>query len=169
MKRLQRFLHNNLIALLALFIALGGSAYAVGKSSVGTPQLKNGAVSRAKLKNNAVNEKKLAGSVRAKLMQAGQAGPEGPVGPVGPKGATGVENLTPSTATGFAEGNGSNQYVTALCNPGDVATGILPPIDPNVQAATLDVAIQGNQNGYKAITTAPSGNVFLKINCISTD
>jgi hypothetical protein len=54
--------HNTVIAYLALFVALGGSAYAVTqlpKNSVGTKQLKPNAVTAAKLKNGAVTGAKI--------------------------------------------------------------------------------------------------------------
>jgi hypothetical protein len=62
----------NVVSVLALFIALGGSAYAfhLGKNSVGpkqlkknsvtTPKIKNGAVTTAKIKDGAVNGAKVA-------------------------------------------------------------------------------------------------------------
>jgi Phage Tail Collar Domain len=51
-----------LVALLALFVSLGGSAYAalrLPKNSVGSAQLKNGAVSSAKLRNGSVTASKV--------------------------------------------------------------------------------------------------------------
>jgi hypothetical protein len=45
------------ISLLALFVALGGSAYAASK--IGTKQIKNGAVTAAKIKKNAVTGTKI--------------------------------------------------------------------------------------------------------------
>ncbi len=51
------------ISLVALFVALGGVGYAavsIPDNSVGTNQLRNGAVSNAKIRNNAVNYKKIA-------------------------------------------------------------------------------------------------------------
>ena len=48
----RRLTYANVMATLALFVALGGSAYAatrLKKNSVGTRQLKNGAVTEAKL------------------------------------------------------------------------------------------------------------------------
>jgi hypothetical protein len=50
------------ISLLALLVALGGTAYAgitIPKNSVGTKQLKNGAVTTTKLNNGAVTTKKI--------------------------------------------------------------------------------------------------------------
>jgi hypothetical protein len=54
--------YANVIATLALFLALGGGAIAasqVGKKSVGTPQLKANAVTTAKIKKNAVTNAKI--------------------------------------------------------------------------------------------------------------
>ena len=48
-----------IVASVALFVALGGSAYAIGKNSVGTKQLKNNAVTTKKIKNAAVDGAKV--------------------------------------------------------------------------------------------------------------
>ena len=64
------------VALLALFVALGGSAFAalsLPKHSVGTKQLKTGAVTGAKLHDNAVTSSKVKNhSLLAKDFKAGQ-------------------------------------------------------------------------------------------------
>jgi hypothetical protein len=63
---LGRLTYSNVIATIALFVALGGGAYAVtvGKHSVGTKQLKKNAVIDKKVRRNAltgrsINESKL--------------------------------------------------------------------------------------------------------------
>jgi hypothetical protein len=65
--------YSNAIASLALFIALGGAAVAatVPNNSVGTKQLKKGAVTKAKLHRSAVTSAKLA----PKSVIAGKLGP----------------------------------------------------------------------------------------------
>ena len=64
MKRsfLPKLSYSNVIASIALFVALGGAAVAAGlpRNSVGPNQIKRGAVNAAKLKRNAVNSAKLA-------------------------------------------------------------------------------------------------------------
>jgi hypothetical protein len=61
---LLRFLRNNTIALLALFIALSGTTYAaataLAPNSVGTKQLKKNAVTAAKIRKSAVTNAKIA-------------------------------------------------------------------------------------------------------------
>lgn len=52
----------NVVALMALFIALGGSAYAVSRNSVGPRQLRSNAVITPKIRNNAVTAAKLRGN-----------------------------------------------------------------------------------------------------------
>jgi hypothetical protein len=63
MRAIGRYLHANLLGALALFVALGGTGYAaiaIPRSSVGTPQLRNGAVTPAKLAG-----RQIAGSIYA--------------------------------------------------------------------------------------------------------
>ncbi|MEH3053976.1 MAG: hypothetical protein PGN13_08215 [Patulibacter minatonensis] len=82
----------NLTALLALFVALGGTSYAVTqlpKGSVGTEQLKGKAVTNAKLATGAVTTDKLASGVIVSGPR-GPRGAEGPTGPAGKDGATGA-------------------------------------------------------------------------------
>ncbi len=71
MKRLVTHVRANLVAYVALFIALGGTSYAAIRlppGSVGTTQLRNGAVTAKKLARGAVTPNKLdraiGGSVR---------------------------------------------------------------------------------------------------------
>ena len=57
-----RLSYANVVATLALFIALGGGAIAasnLGKNSVGTRQLKKSSVTKAKIKKNAVTKAKI--------------------------------------------------------------------------------------------------------------
>ena len=78
------YLRRHHIGLLALFIALGGTSYAAAKlprNSVGTTQIRSGAVTQSKL----------AKSVQSKLSKAGAAGPAGATGAQGPKGDAGAQ------------------------------------------------------------------------------
>lgn len=70
---LPKLSYSNVIATVALFVALGGAAVAAGlpKNSVGAKQLKRGAVTAAKLKKAAVTSGKLA----PKSVIAGKLGP----------------------------------------------------------------------------------------------
>ncbi|HZO06312.1 MAG TPA: hypothetical protein VFB52_07990 [Solirubrobacterales bacterium] len=71
--RLPKLTYSNVIASLALFVALSGVAVAAGlpKNSVGPNQIKRGAVNTVKLKNRAVTSAKLAN----KAVTAGKLGP----------------------------------------------------------------------------------------------
>src|SRR3954452_11344964 len=77
--RLVTYFRSHHLALLALFVALGGTSYAaltLPARSVGTKQLKSRAVTLAKI--DPATRKAL----RAKA-GAGSAGPAGPAGPAG--------------------------------------------------------------------------------------
>jgi hypothetical protein len=86
--------------LLALCVALTGTAYAatLPKDSVGTRQLRDGAVSAAKIKRNAVSSPKVRNrSLLAKDFKRGQLprSPRGPKGEKGDKGDPGASALNP--------------------------------------------------------------------------
>jgi hypothetical protein len=112
--------HGTLVAYLALFVALGGSAYAAANlpaNSVGTKQLRKGAVTLAKV----------AASARASLRGAtGATGVMGPAGPAGPKGATGTAGA-PGLATGTAGGSLSGNYPNPAIATGAVSSSMLAP------------------------------------------
>lgn len=106
------------ISLIALFVALGGTSYAaitLPKNSVGTKQLKNGAVTKAKINKKTLTALK------------GAPGPQGIQGVKGDQGANGLQGLPgPSvgnftncptdTASSTADGAGNGQEQVANCS-----------------------------------------------------
>jgi hypothetical protein len=108
--------YANVVSTLCLFILLGGGAYAairLPKNSVGTSQLKNGAVTGAKVK---------VGSLPASSFKEGQL-PLGAVGPIGPKGEPGATHvLTYEGEITVVPGDMSESRAVA-CPPGEMATG----------------------------------------------
>src|SRR3954451_18898481 len=82
--------HATVVAYLALFVALGGTSYAAIKlpaNSVGSRQLKNGAVTGAKVKAHSL----LANDFRTGQLKAGAQGPAGAPGAKGDAGTPGVK------------------------------------------------------------------------------
>jgi hypothetical protein len=116
--RFVSYLRRHYIGLLALCVVLTGTAYAatLPKDSVGTRQLRDGAVSAAKIKRNAVSSPKVRNrSLLAKDFKAGQV-PRGPRGPKGAKGdpgdpgATALEPLASGRTTRGAVGGDFHAY-----------------------------------------------------------
>jgi hypothetical protein len=89
-----------IISLIALFVALGGTSYAVAKlpkNSVGSAQVINGSLQKVDL------SKKTVASLKG---LRGAAGPEGAAGAQGPKGDTGAQGLKGDTGAQGAAGTG---------------------------------------------------------------
>lgn len=86
---LRRIRHHttyaNVMATIAVMIALGGSSYAaltLPRNSVGDRQIRAGAVRGSEVKNGSLGAKELSPAARTAL--TGAAGPVGPQGPAGP-------------------------------------------------------------------------------------
>jgi hypothetical protein len=125
---LTRHARQNLIAYLALFVALSGTSYAAStkllpKNSVGTNQVINGSLQKLDLSKGTVAALRGAKGVRGTVGPAGPAGPAGPQGPPGPKGDQGARG---------AEGpRGPSDAFSAF-----VEAGTVPP--PGGPVADLD-------------------------------
>jgi hypothetical protein len=150
----------HVIALAALFVALGGTAFAA--ATIGTDDLKNGAVTAKKLHKKAVRVKKIRnGAVKTKKIADGAVRraklADSAVGTdkLGDRAVTSVKIAAPGVATG----NLVNGSVTAL-KLGDTEDGVATrTVSPNdtlnltVDCPSGDQAISG---GY---FTPPGGAV----------
>jgi hypothetical protein len=112
MRGKQVLTFSNVVSVVALFVALGGSAYAgiqVARNSVGAKELKRAAVTESKIRRAAVTSEKVRdGTLLPRdfakgTLTAGGTGATGPTGPQGRGGATGATGATGDTgATGAA-------------------------------------------------------------------
>lgn len=112
----QRLTFANVIACLALFVALGSGAYAatqLPKNSVGSKQIKKNAVNGAKVKDR---------SLQAVDFKEGQL-PAGPQGPKGDPGAPGGTNVIARRVVEPGIGTGTQATTTADCDAGEHLVG----------------------------------------------
>jgi len=105
-----------IVALVALFAALGGTAVATRYLVTSPKQLKPGVIT----------ERLLAHSVRVKLARVGNTGNTGPAGPVGPKGAKGDQ--------GEQGPIGPSAGYSASGVPADLPSGLNPVASVDVPA-----------------------------------
>ena len=127
MPRISRPSPAMAVALIALFVALGGTGYAVTKlpkNSVGNEQLKNDAVDSPKVENY---------TLKARDFAPGQL-QKGPTGPKGPSGTASVmvrdktEPLAPRDTTGLNVVCESGEI--AIAGGGKVSQGVLEGSGP---------------------------------------
>ncbi len=132
LSRLAHYIGRHHLALLALFVALGGTSYAtvlnVPKASVGTPELKRNAVKAAKIAPNAVRTAHvLNGSLLSDDFRAGQIpqGPKGEKGDKGDKGDSGATNVVVRTQSPCPGGLPTNVHCVTIprCEAGERAVG----------------------------------------------
>src|SRR3954453_2016273 len=108
MRRLRSGLsYANVTATIALFVALGGSSYAALKlprNSVGSTQIRAGAVHSSDIKDRSVALRDISPSARRSL-----AGKQGPMGPQGPPGVAAAKYFAVATPSGrFVRGNATS-------------------------------------------------------------
>jgi hypothetical protein len=126
---------HNAVAYLALFVALGGTSYAAIKlpaNSVGTKQIKKGAVTSTKIKNGSITSAKIKnGSITnaqlaAGTLKAGGVGPAGPAGLAGlagPKGDTGAAGPAGAKGDTGAPGANATALWAVVADDGTLARG----------------------------------------------
>jgi hypothetical protein len=137
----DRLTYSNVMATTALFIALGGTSYAVAslpRNSVGTNQIRSQAVRSSDIRDRAVALRDITRAARESLEgQQGARGPQGPKGDKGDKGDPGIVTtpdgtpiriaLNIKTAGGsVAASDGETTQTsdaTAACDAGQRVTG----------------------------------------------
>src|SRR4051794_34765488 len=160
MKRFRgRLTYSNVVSTLCLILLVGGgTAYAatrLPRNSVGSAQLKKGAVTPAKLSAEAKGA--LTGPQGAK----GNEGPRGATGPQGPNGDTGARgpsNAITKANSGFVPWSTTYSTVESVnLDAGSwvvTATGLANNIEGTVEAAECRLLIGGT-------IVAGTGEIFL--------
>jgi hypothetical protein len=116
----QRLTYANVIATLALFLVLGGGAYAatqLPRNSVGTGQLKPEAVTAGKI------AKKTRNQLQGARGPAGAQGPQGKAGAKGATGAKGAQGVRGDKGEKGEPGNGPALEVFAASKPLSTVSG----------------------------------------------
>jgi hypothetical protein len=108
----SRLSYGNVVATLALFLALGGGAYAalkLPKNSVGSAQIKANAVDSSKVKNGSL----LGLDFKAGQLPAGAQGQQGAQGLQGPKGDKGDKGDTGTVDTSnfYTKGQSDGRFL----------------------------------------------------------
>jgi len=185
MSRLRSHLsYANTMATIAVFIALGGTSYAVAqlpRNSVGAKQIRAGAVGKSEVHRSAVRSKHIRDrsvalrdiSVSARTALRGQTGPAGAQGPPGPgtlyaaaldsgggglrtAGITGVTHL-PSSGSYVVQLDRSVDQCYALASLSDVPGGQVesPPGGEIVTAVAQNTVTVRTRNSRGEVADLP--------------
>lgn len=146
MGKLVASLRNQWMGALALFVALGGTAYAVTeleRNEVKSKHIGKGQIKNADLAGDAVTSPKVAnGSLLGEDFAAGEvpAGPQGEQGPRGEQGEQGLQGVQgpagSARAFGFVTAAGALSRSKNVTGVAKVATGLYCiTLDPSIDAA----------------------------------
>ena len=124
----DRLTYSNVMATVAVFVALGGTSYAaitLPRNSVGSNQLKRNAVTSTDVKDRSLGARDL--SLAARTFLKGQRGPQGERGVQGPPGgsdgSTTTVVVTHRTNSDGRVNFGEVTSATATCQPGEKVLG----------------------------------------------
>jgi len=142
----RRLSFANVIASVALFVALGGASYA----AVALPARSVGA---KQIKAHAVGLKKISSAARSALRgQSGPAGDPGPVGPAGAAGPKGDPGATGAAGAKGAKGDPGTASVTVREVSSDVAAGAT---NTHKLLCSSDASIRSTGGGFKVLSGSP--------------
>ncbi|HEX7292642.1 MAG TPA: hypothetical protein VF250_16100 [Conexibacter sp.] len=116
-RRSAGFLRRNAIALLALFIALGGTSIAavnaLPRNSIGSAQIRRGAIVSSDVKDGSL----LRRDFKRGQLPAGATGPQGPQGAQGAPGAAGTARAYGELTSGLALNTSRTKNIVSISHP----------------------------------------------------
>jgi hypothetical protein len=157
--------YANVAATLALFLALGGGAYAatqLPRNSVDTAQLKKEAVTAGKI------AKKTRNQLRGARGSAGPQGPQGKTGKQGPKGATGAKGAQgPRGEKGERGEPGTGPAFEVFGTAKPIAPTAAPILAENLAAGSYavsaNVVVKATAEGTVACTLNGGGEAVATV------
>jgi hypothetical protein len=158
---LRHLTYSNVLATLAVFIALGGTSYAVlelPRNSVGSRQIKPGAVDTSDIRANAIRSRQvktrsLRSSDLSRQARRSLRGQRGIAGPPGAPGAPATKFSAAIAASGASLRGNATTYDHTLVGSGSYTIGFAQSVSTCVYGATL---------GTTDATTPPAGRVVVR-------
>jgi hypothetical protein len=158
-----RLTYANVMATVAVFIALGGTSYAIQqlpRNSVGSAQIRSRAVGASEIRSNAVRSPKVRRrslhlsdlSIGARRALRGRTGATGPAGPPGPGSA---RFFSAVGAGGTPVRGNATSFEHTLAGSGSYTLGFSQNVSGCAYVATL---------GTTDATTAPAGGISVRDN-----
>jgi hypothetical protein len=149
------------VATTALFIALGGTSWAVATGSIDSREVKNNSLKSKDVRNSTLTNKDvkdgslLKGDFAANQLPAGPQGPQGPEGPIGPAGpATGA-------AGGSLAGSYPNPAIAAnAVDSAEIATGAVDALELATASVDTDEVANGGLNDEDIGDVVATGEVI---------
>jgi hypothetical protein len=171
----------NVVACIALFVALGGTSVAavsLKKNSVGSKQIKNSSLTGADIKNSSLGSTDIKNrALLAKDFKSGQL-PAGARGATGAQGAAGATNVTLRTGTTpVPSGAAGGFQAAAFCAAGERAVGggarISDPRSGEIMSASVPLTAGTEALNPPGAGVTPTGwgafyGVFAPINSART-
>ncbi len=163
-QKMPRVSYASVTATLALFLSVGGVSYAataLPRDSVGTPQLRDGAVDSAKIKDGALQYEDFGfGQIPAGL--EGPRGSKGARGARGPKGAKGTTGAT--GAKGDTGAAGATSVKARRSDPVTLPAIANTPVTATANCASGERAVGGGfvasdgANKVRIVSSSPSAS-----------
>jgi hypothetical protein len=154
MRRFRRPSPALIVAIVAVFLALAGTGYAATQlepNSVGTAELRDGAVTRAKIEPATVTA-----LMQGNVGPQGPVGPAGPTGPQGPAGPAGADGASPR-AIRFDDAQGPSGGSTLFTAPNGIRYTFACLNETPVRAIVLALAPSFGSISSSGTFTRPAG------------